>query len=60
MHERVSRIVSNADKIIQGVDVINSIEENIGLKYLTMDLINNHFIFDVIYRENWVRTDLLL
>jgi hypothetical protein len=27
---------------------------------LTMDIINKHFIFNVIYREDWLRADLLL
>jgi hypothetical protein len=60
MKERVGKIVSNAERLIYAIDAVNNLEENIELKYLTMDLINNHFVFGLIYREEWVRTDLLL
>jgi LytS/YehU family sensor histidine kinase len=60
MGQRVSKIVSQADKLVQGVEEIRMVQKNIDLKYLTMDIINKHFIFNVIYREDWLRADLLL
>jgi hypothetical protein len=60
MGERVSKIVSQADKLVQGIEEVSMVQNNVDLKYLTMDIINKHSIFNIIYREDWLRADLLL
>ena len=60
MVARVSKIVSQVDRLAQGVEEISMVQENMDLKYLTMDIMNKHSIMNVIYREDWLRADLLL